>query len=92
MDFNATKAEHKLIAIIAERASGELQLRDRVSTMMDLTAVHSNNIKLDFKKLASADSFNFAHDVCGIIKNLDRNTGKLMNFFRPRCAVRESRG
>jgi hypothetical protein len=53
---------------------------------MDITACHLNGCKLDLAKLLAADDFNFAHDVLGIRRHIDRETGQLMNCFRPRFA------
>lgn len=60
---------------------------DRQDVMMDLDAVNSNGCPLDFDKLAGFDDFDFAHDIVGIYKNLDRNTGQLTDHFIPRCAL-----
>lgn len=87
--FNSTKNERKLMDRIAQRAAGELQVLDRVSLLMDLDAVNSNDTRLDFVKLLGADTFNFAHDVCGIMRHIDRTTGKLTRRFLPRCSKKE---
>ncbi len=34
--------------------------------------------------LLAADDFNFAHDVFGIMRHIDRRTGRLDNHFVPR--------
>lgn len=64
--------------------------RDKLEMSMDITACHANGNPLDLVKLAAADDFNLAHDVFGIERHLDRNTGKLTNFFSPRCSKREA--
>lgn len=56
---------------------------------MDLTAAHCNGCRLDLGRLAAADDFNFAHDVFGIRRHLNRETGKLENCFMPRYAEKE---
>ncbi len=53
---------------------------------MDLTACHNHGCALDFDRLEKADDFNLAHDVGGIHRNLNRETGELENCFRPRFA------
>jgi len=53
---------------------------------MDLGACHSNGCPLDFAALNKMDLTPFVNDCIGIGKNLDRNTGRLMNGYRPRCA------
>ena len=92
VSFAASDDDANLIAAIVDRAD-ELSLAhghvlDRLSTQMDLTAVHANGCPLDLARLAAADNFNLMHDVLGIARHLDRETGKLRDFFRPRCAQR----
>lgn len=50
---------------------------------MDLTACHCNGNKLDLQRLLDSDEFNFCHDVFGIRWHINRETGKLINCFRP---------
>ena len=90
--FSATKAEYQLIVAIAARAV-KMAKKDKVSydaqtCMMDLDAAHSNDTPLDFQKLLDFKDSDFGHDVYGIRRFLDRNTGKLGGFFVPRCAAR----
>lgn len=64
---------------------------------MDLAAVHANGCPLDLEKLLAADDFNFAHDVFGIYRHLDRDGksptgGKLLDLFLPRTARRQRNG
>lgn len=47
---------------------------------------------LDLEGLAKADDSNFAHDLFGIRRHLDRSTGKLTYCFLPRYARVEARG
>ena len=59
---------------------------DRLSAMMDVSAAHlANPLRLD--ELLKADEFNFKHDVYGIMNHIDRNTGKLKDFFSPRYSA-----
>lgn len=57
---------------------------DRMSTQMDITACHANGNPLRLDDLLAADDFNFLHDIVGIERHLNRDTGKLMNCFSPR--------
>lgn len=61
---------------------------DRMSTQMDLSATHANGNPLDLDRLLAFDDFNFMHDITGIYRHLNRDTGKLGNFFRPRSSAR----
>ena len=51
---------------------------------MDLTACHANGCPLKLKDLLEANPGDFGHDVFGIRKNLNRETGELGNCFLPR--------
>lgn len=54
---------------------------------MDITATHCNGMPLRLADLLLADDFNFAHDLLGIRKHLNRTTGELENCFVPRFAA-----
>ena len=84
--FNTTASEMRLISKIANRvvkADGSFKM----DVEMDLTACHSNGCKLDFKKLFGFEDFDFFHDVYGISKNINRETGHIGNCFLPRSAA-----
>jgi hypothetical protein len=53
---------------------------------MDITACHLNGCPLRLGELLGADDANFAHDVFGIRRHLNRETGKLEDCFCPRYA------
>ncbi|MCK1479288.1 hypothetical protein IVB27_32260 [Bradyrhizobium sp. 197] len=79
---------------IARRAR-DLYLEHRVdrSVMdidMDLAATHCNGNPLRLDDLLKADDFNLLHDVSGIAKHLNRETGKLEGFFSPRFSQPEA--
>lgn len=59
---------------------------DVLSLRMDLAAVNAV-IPLDFMKLANFDNFNLSHDIGGILKHMNRETGDLEDCFVPRCAA-----
>lgn len=89
ISFNVPRDALDHISTILARAD-ELGIEhpfDRVSAVMDLKAAHANGCPLDFERLASADDFTLVHDVSGIYRHMDRETGQLMNCFRPRCAL-----
>tara|TARA_Y100000590_G_C15142431_1_gene796640 strand:- start:196 stop:582 length:387 start_codon:yes stop_codon:yes gene_type:complete len=55
----------------------------------DLESVLRTCPDIDLQKMLDFDDFNFAHDLLGIIANLDRADGYpavLTNCFLPRCA------
>ena len=56
---------------------------------MDITACHANGNPLRLAELLSADDFNFCHDVLGIRRHINRETGQLENCFVPRFSCPE---
>lgn len=71
-------------AINKRGADGAIELILQVR--MDLIATHANGCPLDFARLEHFDDLNLFHDICGIGEHLNRETGELMNMFRPRSA------
>lgn len=80
-----TKVDLLTIGEIVKRARDLLGIKDGLSLHMDVAATHSN-CPLKLKELLSANNFNFAHDVYGIQRHINRETGKLENCFLPRFA------
>lgn len=93
INFDVTKEEAKLIHAIALRADNEVfngwTTQSIMDTEMDITAVHANGLPLKLKELLMAKPFDFAHDVGGIRRCLDRNTGQLRDCFLPRFAQKQ---
>lgn len=85
INWNASKEEVQAIHKIGLRAVDQGICKDLITLEMDITAAHLNGCRLDLGKLLAAPNFDFAHDVLGIQENIDRNTGKIENFFNPRC-------
>lgn len=92
ISFKTTKEELDIIGKIANRATA---LADRLGfyydpleVQMDLAAAHSNGNPLDFEGLMAAGDGDFAHDVFGIRRHIDRDTGRLMDCFVPRYSRR----
>lgn len=83
-----THEEDKAIDRIVERAKKEIgsvmnEDIDGLSLRMDLSAIHYHT-PLELVGLSNTDRFNFAHDVYGIMRCIDRSTGQLTNHFLPR--------
>jgi len=94
VNFRVTTDEFKTIAAIADRAA-KLAAEFNCSyplmeAEMDVTAAHANGCPLDLERLLAFDDENFSHDVFGIRRHIDRNTGALRDCFLPRCARPES--
>lgn len=97
--FNMSEDDREIIDKITERAMAledkyadgvRLGKRENRQMMwvMDLLQVNDHN-PLRFKDLAEADDGNFAHDIFGIRRHLNRSSGKLEDCFRPRFSVRK---
>jgi len=80
-----TKADYKAVKRIIDRAQNEGMNVDRMSTMMDLDACNMV-CPIDLAKLEGFDTANLMHDLTGIARHLNRETGELGGCFVPRCA------
>lgn len=90
--FNVGRPEADTIDRIVSRAERLGLLRDEpgahMTLGMDITATHANGCPLDLAGLLDAEDFDFAHDVAGIQRHIDRRTGALLDCFLPRYAAR----
>lgn len=77
---------HKIAARAVNMAIGAGFDYPMMDADMDITACHCNGMPLKLEALLSADEFNFAHDVFGIRRHIDRETGKIGGCFVPRFA------
>lgn len=83
-----TKEDFELASKIAKRAVLELDPDvDVQSIIMDVVAAHTHGCKLKLRTLLDFALGDFVHDICGINRHLDRNTGELQDCFLPRCAA-----
>lgn len=92
IDFSRIKTsleDVKLAALIAKRAVGLNSDVVLIEVAMDIEAAHWKR-PLYLRNLLAASDENFAHDVFGIIRHLDRETGELRDCFVPRYAVRRA--
>lgn len=79
----------KLVHDIALRYINQVPHDSLLAVTMDLEACHIY-CPLILPELLSAKDSDFFHDVCGIIRHLDRETGNLKNNFLPRYARGEN--
>lgn len=88
--FDVTASEMTLVLKIVARSASLLNLESlgssRQSLAMDLCACHLNGCPLNFKRLLEFPEFDFLHDAAGIIRHMDRSTGKVTDCFLPRSA------
>lgn len=96
INFKLSEIDSATIGLIADRAlkmakkhakGSPMANRDKMDWRMDITACHNMGCKLKLRDLARADDFNFAHDVFGIARHLNRETGKLEDHFLPRFSA-----
>lgn len=95
MNFNANRHDFDLIIKICERleafAEQEFSAIDpRMARVMDLTACHMNGCTLRLQQLLDAKLGDFIHDVMGITRHINRETGQLEDGFLPRYAARQA--
>ncbi len=89
--FEVSNSEARLINTIAVRAMKMAVAIDAAPCTlleldMDLTACHANGTPLKLLELATASDGDFGHDVFGIHRHLNRETGEIENCFLPRYA------
>jgi hypothetical protein len=91
-NFNTSREQLELISKIADRAhdlehgaGARHHGQETMTWLMDLSAV-MNSCPIDLAALLAADDANFAHDVFGIRRHIDRETGELGDCFLPRFA------
>ena len=75
-----------LIEKIMHRAT-KLTDRSPSGLFMDISATHASH-PLDLQRLLDSDDFNFLHDIFGIQKHLNRETGLLDGCFCPRFTAK----
>lgn len=89
VSFSVSRFDSALVKRIADRAVKEFAeygITSKIDVEMDLMGTHANGCLVDFEKLFQADSGNFGHDIGGIRRHLDRDTGELTDCFDPRCS------
>jgi hypothetical protein len=89
INWAVSPEDAELIKQIADRgvimAKGADIDYDFQTIEMDLTAAHANGCPLDLDRFLNADDANFGHDLFGIRRYIDRNTGIIPgNKFWPR--------
>lgn len=92
ISWDVTKQDQRIIAKIAERAHrlafSHGLYYPVIDASMDITACHANGTPLALDKLLAFDDGNFGHDVFGIRRFIDRDTGMLGGRFFPRCSAK----
>jgi hypothetical protein len=88
--FDATRSEMLQMVEVAKAYEAAIAPHEvhRMTVLMDLEACHSNGCPLDLAGLLAARTVDLVHDVAGISRYLNRETGKLEQGFCPRYARR----
>ena len=84
----ANMEDYKAAKEIVDRATKEACFMevDPMGLQMDIVATHISGCKLKLQELLKAAKSDFFHDVAGIHRHIDRETGKLLDCFLPRYA------
>jgi hypothetical protein len=95
LKFDVSRPDQLWIESIVKRAEiiakSRNQKLDPFRLMMDITAVHCNGNPLRLKELAEwKNDFEFIHDVWGIMRHVNRQTGMLEDCFSPRFTDTEA--
>ena len=86
VSFKISRDDARIVRQIVDRA---MQLGvgvDGLTLEMDIAATHANGCPLNLYKFLHSKRFDFGHDIAGIQRHIDRNTGQLRDCFLPRCA------
>lgn len=87
-----TEIELAVVGKIADRAVNMYAQHDvrvdRTDVLLDILTVHKRIQPLRLDDLLAADDLNFAHDVGGINRHLDRENYALSDCFSPRFSLR----
>lgn len=93
ISFETSHTEHEIIVKIVERfekmvkkMGTRIAPEERRTLLMDITACHANGCPLKLQAMLDGADFDFAHDVSGIQRHINRNTGKIEHCFLPRFA------
>ena len=85
-----SKADFGLLREVVRRVHKQFpEYPDTTMTLyMDLEHCHTKGCPLDFERLINFNDGDFLHDIVGIRKNINRETGEIENCFLPRCSAR----
>jgi hypothetical protein len=89
-NFSLTQDEFNAVERIIqrfERLAGPLR-QERMGLIMDITACHTGACPLDLAAMVAGADADLAHDVAGIYRHFNRETGALEDCFSPRYAKR----
>lgn len=85
VSFDVNEKDTRAIVAIAKRAVIQGVSHDFLKTEMDVAACHANGMSLDLEKLLKSPDGDFIHDITGIARHINRETGAIEDCFVPRC-------
>lgn len=85
-NVEVSKEDLQIIMQIVKRARENGYEIDPISLSIDLEVTHANNTPLKLEELLAAPDYDFFHDIYGIMRHMNRTTGKLEDCFLPRYA------
>ena len=83
----STDEDEVAVAAIVDAVAQWMPQADRITMHMDLIACHTHGCQLDLAKMIAANRSDLIHDIVGINRHLDRETGELRDCFLPRFAA-----
>jgi hypothetical protein len=86
MGVNANTVERIALRAMDMAIAAKRPRRSKQDYMMDMAAANAD-VPINLDGLLAASDFDFAHDVFGIEKHLNRETGQLTGCFCPRYAI-----
>lgn len=86
INFNSTKDDTGIVWRIAHRAVDNGIYDEPKDAAMDVTATHLNGNPIRLQDLLDSDDGTFNHDLSGIKRYLNRETGELTDFWTPRMS------
>lgn len=87
ISFAVSDEDDDLIDQVLDRCEAEniTLSKDRMGHIMDLSACIANGCPLDLELMLEwPNKFDVAHDIWGINRHIDHNTGRLLDCFLPR--------
>lgn len=75
----------KVLDVVKRAENMGILQGERITAVLDIEQAHAI-YKLRLDELLAADDSNFVHDIIGIQKNIDRDTGEMDQDFLPRYA------
>ena len=87
LNRDCTLKEKQQVDLIVNRILKTSPITNKLNSHRDILMVHLNGCPLDLDGLINASDADFYHDIDGIFINLNRETGRLEDYFVPRFSA-----